>query len=196
MADTKISLLPSKTTVSPTDLVPLVDESVNPVATKQTPVSTLLQSATISPFVTRYNKSFMLKGQKFRFVGGNQYNLMNMSQGNVQAFFDSARKKGITVVRTWCYDPAANFRSLTYPIGTNLISNPSFETDTSGYDNGSGGAINGSVYARSTDTADDGTYSIKQTSNYNTYDFLSYLVTVQPNTNYVWTIWYLSLIHI
>lgn len=155
-------------------------------------------------FVTAANGQFLYKGSKFRFVGLNFYPLLvnTMSQSDVSAFFQACATKNISVVRTWAFDAsnpptnsAGNFQYLDYPIGTNLISNGDFETNTTGWGNGtySGGAqgaLNSSVFTRSTDTAENGTYSMKMSTTWGTYDSMSYQATVTASTNYVWTIWH------
>lgn len=139
----------------------------------------------ISPFVTSADSHFWLKGQVYKGVIANYFNLIRdaYSQSGVRTLLDSAKRKGITTIRTWCFDPAVALRSLTYPLGTQLHLNPSVETDTTGF-------TLSAEFTRSNDTALDGTYAIKQVSDYNTYTWCSYQVTVLANTDYVWTMNY------
>jgi hypothetical protein len=147
---------------------------------------------TILPFVKNHGGAFYLKGEKFRFVGGNYYPLIvgNAPQSEVQTIMNSARKKGITVMRTWAFDAGkpptdspGNFRFLGYPIGTNLISNGTFETNTTGW-------TLGSDFTRSSADAHSGTYSIKQVSASAYSGMHTDAITVTASTNYTVTVWY------
>jgi hypothetical protein len=148
---------------------------------------------TINPFVTHSNSAFSLKGVPFRFVGGNYYPLMQSSQAQVQQIFDSAVGRGITVMRTWCFDPMGSFRYLIYPIGTNILSNNLTTNSLTGLNNGANGigdegAVNGSVFTLVTSpTPEFGSYCLKQNSGVNTYDAIAEPITVIENTNYVFS---------
>jgi len=140
-----------------------------------------------------------MDGNRFRFIGLNKYPLLvqTMAQADVQAFFDGCKNRSVSVVRTWCFDAgnppsdsAGNFRYLDYPLGTNLITNPSVETNLAGFTAQDGTALNSSVFTRSNETAEDGSWSVKQVSSWGTYDALTYAVTVTASTNYVWTFWH------
>lgn len=143
-------------------------------------------------FVKSIGGKFILNGRRIRPIGVNKYPLhvSTMSQSDVTAFFSACQTAGITLVRTWCFDAGylpsdsdGNFRYLDYPLGTNIISNPSAETNTTGYTLGSG-------YSRSSDTAQDGTWSIKGVQGSGFAEFSIDSLTVSASTDYVYTFWY------
>jgi hypothetical protein len=143
----------------------------------------------ISPFVTAKDGAFWLKGQEYKYVGGNYYPLFWSSQEDANTVLESARKKGITKLRAWFFDsgkpPAdtsGNFRYLFYPIGTNLLTNGDFETDTTGW-------TLQSNFARSAADFKTGTHSLLHSES-SGYAIASTTVTVLANTDYVLTFWY------
>lgn len=145
----------------------------------------------LSPFVKAVKGQFILKGQQFKMVGGNYYQLIRdgQSRSNITPLLDAAKNAGITVIRTYL-DPSARLRSLVYPLGpVNLFgSNPSFETDTTDWIlNADGGYAD--AFTRSNEDAHDGTWSIKQVSAFNTYQQIRRLFTVTANTDYTLTFW-------
>jgi hypothetical protein len=145
----------------------------------------------VSQFVTHNGPSFNLKGQKFKFIGINYYPLIQGgSLVTARQLLDDAKAKGISVIRTWCFDPPGGFRSLYYDPIENLITNPSVETNLTGFTAQDGTALNGAVWTRSSEDAQDGTYSVKQVSGFGTYDGLCWRVNVSANTDYVWTFWH------
>lgn len=197
-AITSPSLSPSfspslSTTPSPSSSVSLsasLSQSLTPSSSVSGSVSP--SSPPIEGLVTRSGDQFDLQGSRFRFVGTNKYNLMGMSQSAIQAYFSACETAGIRVVRFWGFNTSASgpFQHLVYPTdGTNLLSNPSFESDTSGYVlNGNGGFVN--AFSRSSESPYVGSWGIKQSSGFNTYQNMYAQVSVTPNTNYVWTFWY------
>ncbi len=143
-------------------------------------------------YVTRSGSQFMLDGKRFRFVGVNYYPLIigMTSIANLAALFDACAAKGITVMRTWAFDAGkppsdsdGNFRFLDYPLGTNLLSNGSFETDLSGW-------VSSADFTRSSQDAKVGTYSVKQVSAGGYNSFHTSAIAVTAGTNYVLTLWY------
>lgn len=142
-------------------------------------------------YLQRSGSEFRLNGSKYRFIGFNYYPaiISYTAQSTIQQLFDAAVAKGSNIFRTWCFDAGeppsdsgGNFRYLEYPEGTNLVTNDSFETNTTGWTLGTG-------YSRSTDTAHDGTYAIKsvQTSGYN--ELISDAIATTQDTDYVYTFW-------
>jgi len=136
----------------------------------------------ISQFVQRNGPAFSLKGKPFKFAGFNYYPLINSSLATVQQLMDDLSALGVTVLRTWCFDPAIAFRNYDYALGTNLISNGTFETNTTGWTLGSG-------WTRSSDDAHTGTWSIKQVSASGFAFIQSDTINVSTNTDYVLTFW-------
>lgn len=133
----------------------------------------------------------MLDGKRFRFVGFNYYHAVieSTSQASLQTLFTKARRKGVTVVRTWCFDAgdppsdsAGNFRFLDYSLGTNLITNNSFESNTTGWTLGTG-------YSRVSEDAHAGSYAIKSVQSSGYEQLISDSITVTENTDYVYTFW-------
>lgn len=122
---------------------------------------------------------FKVNGQRFRFVGMNKYPLIidAPSQATIETFFAACVSRGVSVVRTWAF--AESFLRLFYPAGTNLITNSSFETNTTGY------TLEGSDYSRSSDDAHAGTFSLKQVSAGGYNALKTTPITVLANTTYV-----------
>jgi len=143
-------------------------------------------------FVTRSGSQFMLNGGRFKFIGMNYYPFLvgNETLANIKELFGLAKSRGISVFRTWCFDAGdpptdsgGNFRFLDYPIGTNMIPNGDFESDTSGW------VLSGD-FTRSNADVHTGSYSIKQSSSGGYNSVQSIPLTVTANTNYVLTFWY------
>lgn len=116
--------------------------------------------------------------------------IQSYSEAAIREYFSAAQKKGIKGFRFWLFDAgkpptdsAGNLRFAEYPLGSNIITNPSFETNTTGW------AL-GTAFTRSNLSAQDGTWAVRQVSSAGTYDFLTYDATVTQNTDYVWTFWY------
>lgn len=133
-------------------------------------------------FTTIQDGQFISNGRRLSGFGFNKYQLKvnSMSQSAVQTFFDACKAQHIPVVRTWCF--LELFRFLDYPLGTNLITNTSAETDTTGYTLGSG-------YTRTDEDSQDGDFSIKgvQGSGFEEFDIDS--IPVERNTDYIYTFW-------
>lgn len=132
-------------------------------------------------FITRQNANFMLDGRPVKFIGANQYNLLNMPKSDIIGLLAKAKLDNLSVFRFWALIP--DFLFLDYPLGPNLITEPSFE-------GGAAGWVLGNDCVRTNANSHDGQWSVKQTASYGTYDRLTRVVTVTPNTNYVWTFWH------
>lgn len=160
---------------------------------EQTKLAGLSNNVNINPFVKpghdQYGKPcFTLKGQPLQVIGFNWYPLLvpTTTSPQRQAILDGIRRVGGNLLRSWCFDSPDAFRSLTFPLGpSNLITNPDFETDTFGW------TLPGTV-TRSTDQAHAGTHSLKMSQGLNSYDVSYTQVTVTPNTQYVWTMYYMA----
>jgi len=144
--------------------------------------------ASISPFVTHNGPQFSYKGKPFKFVGFNYYPLIiSQSLSTTQKLMDDAKKLGITVLRTWCFDPPGGFRSLFYPLGTNLVANSSFETgDFTNWTTASSGGFN---WAIDNTISQDGTYSAKLDATTG-FTQLGQQITVTTNTDYIFNFWH------
>lgn len=142
---------------------------------------------TSDQLVKRLNGQFRAGGRRFKFIGLNKYTLLvnTVSQANVAAFFAACKAKQVRVVRTWAFDTSTNgpLHKLDYPLGTNLISNGTFETDTTGWTLQSG-------FTRSSEDKHSGSWSIKQVSTSGFNNFKTDPITVTPNTDYILTYWY------
>src|SRR5579884_1039373 len=140
-------------------------------------------------FVTRNGSEFRLGLRPYKFFGGNNYGLIgsSMAQADVAALFAAAKADGITAFRTWALDPFCGFRQLLYSLGTNLITNPSFESGTTNW------SVDASWSRVNTD-AEDGSYSMKMVAA-SGYDGLMYTLTVAQNTNYVVDFWYKTTVN-
>lgn len=131
----------------------------------------------------------MVNGLPWKFVGGNQYSLIGgyWSQASLADFFAACRVIGVTVIRTWALDPYCGFRSLNYPTGgTNLLTNPDFEPDATGWTLTPDGAGN---FALSVAEYHHGTHSLKLNGAWGTYAYATLPVPVAQHTDYVWTVW-------
>ena len=163
-----------------------LSENSDTEISSQKAIKTYVDDRKISPFVTTNNAHFYLKGQEFKFVGGSDPYLMRDSanKGYVRALLDACQNAGITVFRTFL-DPAAAIPSFLYPLGTNILTDPGFETDP---------VVAGWSYPAnftwSTDTARTGTHSLKLVGNSGDYPTASKQITVLPNTLYHVTYWY------
>jgi endo-1,4-beta-mannosidase len=58
--------------------------------------------------VKREGQQFKLNGQNFNFGGANNYYIPVKSKPMVDDVFDSAKKMGIPVIRTWAFNVIGN----------------------------------------------------------------------------------------
>lgn len=140
-------------------------------------------------FLSKVGSKLFIGSEEFKTIGFNYYGALNTSKLTWQKTLAAAQRNQVKLVRMWCFDfgkppsdSPGNFRYLDYPLGTNLISNGSFETDTTGWTLASG-------YTRVNETAKDGSYSVKQVTPNGYNSLTSDLITVTENTNYVLTFW-------
>lgn len=150
-------------------------------------------------YVTREGDKFMYRGRRFRFIGFNNYTMQvdSPSASSLRAGFGAARRHGVTVFRTWCFDVSrrtttnslGNFRYLTTTSGgSDILSNGTFETNTVGWGLDS-------QFTRSNTDAHSGSYSIAQVSPSGSYQNFTTVndangIAVTPNTSYTFKFWY------
>jgi hypothetical protein len=142
-------------------------------------------------FVKVQNAQFIRHGRRLTGFGGNKYQLQvsTQSESDIRSLLQAARDIKIPVLRTWAFDAGnpptdsdGNFRYLEYVIGTNVLSNGSFESGSSPW-------TLGSDWSRVNTDSHDGSWSIKQVST-TAYSSAYILATVTPSTNYILTFWY------
>lgn len=162
-------------------------------------------------YVTREGSQLMYRGRRFRYIGFNAYNMVvdSVSLANVRGNFAAARRHGVTVFRTWCFDRdnarrdnngnlqgtnqptniQGNFRYLTTTAaGPDIMTNGTFETNTAGWGLDS-------QFTRSSADAHTGTYSVAQVSPSGSFQNFTTIndstgIAVTPNTNYNFKFWY------
>lgn len=141
--------------------------------------------------ITVSGGNFIKDGEKFRFIGGNNYPLIqsNYTSEELDEFFGYCVQDGISVVRCWCFNKSStptnstgNFRYLNSSSVVNKVSNPGFESSSSGWSLGSD-------FTRDNTSPRTGTWAIKQSSasgfdNFTTVNDATG-IPVDPNTDYV-----------
>lgn len=145
----------------------------------------------MSAFVTRNGNQLKRYGTRFRGIMTNWYGLIhsNYSLAQYRTIMSAAKNTGLIGFRSWCFDKDAtptnttgNFRYIT-PAGSNLLSNPDFESGTSTWQLGTD-------FSRVSDgNTHSGSFAIKQVStggfdNFTTTNDATG-ITVQANTDYV-----------
>lgn len=154
-------------------------------------IANFLASGYAQDFVSVSGGNLMRLGRRYRYDGINFYPLLHftLGQSDIDTLLNYAYADGVRVIRAWCFDAgylpgnsAANYRYLEYPVGTNLLSNGNFETDTTGW-------TVGSDFTRVSNDAYDSDYSMKQVST-SGYSGIQAGFTTTTNTSYVVTFYY------